>query len=95
MNRFKMSFCIFMLGCSIVASAQKATMKVNDFAIAVDLFENQKYSAAQQHFKVVTLSTTYMREQQLDAEYYAAVCALRLFNPDGPLAITKFINNNP
>lgn len=96
MNKFKVSFCIFMLGSCLLASAQKSTMKVNEYAIAIDLFENQKYSAAQQHFKVVAQSTgNFIREQQIDADYYAAVCALRLFNPDGTLAMTKFINDNP
>ncbi len=91
----KISFVLLLICTYLVASAQKNEMGVNDFNLGVNLFENQKYSSAQQHFKVVAQSEKYTREQKLDAEFYSAICALRLFNPDGESAIKQFVVKYP
>ena len=91
----KISFVLLLICTYLVVSAQKNEMGVNDFNLGVNLFENQKYSSAQQHFKVVAQSEKYTREQKLDAEFYSAICALRLFNPDGESAIKQFVVKYP
>lgn len=84
------------VGCSVIASAQRNELNRNDFSLALDLFQNQKYSAAQQHFIAIQKSPDFFsREQIIDAEYYSAVCALRLFNPDGESAMLNFIDRFP
>lgn len=96
MNRYKIFLIVSFLVSYVFVSAQKSEMVVNEFALAMDLFGNQKYSAAQQHFQSVAKSNaTYSREEKVDAEYYASICALRLFNPDGEPAIVQFISDNP
>ena len=96
MNKVKYAFIVLFCGCGMVVSAQKYEMSVPDFSLAVDLFENQKYSAAQQHFNAIVKSDANVtREQKVDAEFYASVCALRLFNPDGLFLMKQFIENYP
>ncbi|MCQ2607272.1 MAG: tetratricopeptide repeat protein [Bacteroidales bacterium] len=94
MNKLKTSLILLVLGSCMAASAQKYEQQVPAFATAVDLFENQKYSAAQQYFQSA-LKQNIGREQKTDASFYSAICALRLFNPDGVGYIQHFIENNP
>ncbi len=94
MNKLKVSLLALFLGSCVVATAQKYNMSGNEFALAENLFENQKYSAAQQHFNAVSQSSA-TREQKIDAKFYSAICALRLFNPDGVGAVKNFIAEYP
>ena len=96
MNKVKYAFIVLLCGCGMAVSAQKYEMSENDYSLAVNLFENQKYSAAQQHFNAFLKSDANLnREQKIDAEFYASVCALRLFNPDGLFLMNQFIEKNP
>lgn len=48
---------------------------------ALELFDKEKYGDAQKHFLMYAgLSTD--RETRINAEFYAGVCAMELFNPD-------------
>lgn len=95
MDRIKLAFSILLLSCSIGVYAQKNELQRNNFSLGIDLFENQKYSAAQQHFNAFIKEKSASREQMIDAEFYSAICGLRLYNPDGELAIRQFITKNP
>ncbi|MCQ2606976.1 MAG: tetratricopeptide repeat protein [Bacteroidales bacterium] len=94
MNKLKTSLIILVLGSCMAASAQKYEHNMPAYATAVDLFENQKYSAAQRYFQEA-LQQNLGREQKIDAAFYSAMCALRLFNPDGVGMTQQFIENNP
>jgi tetratricopeptide (TPR) repeat protein len=67
-----------------------------DYKTGIELFEKQKYAAAQEFFKKVLENpanqNTYMRA---NAEYYAGLCALELYNPDADYLLTRFITTNP
>lgn len=95
MNKLRISLFALCIGCCIVAVGQKHTIPESDFMVGLHLFENQKYSAAQQHFKTFLASESMSREQRADASYYASICALRLFNPDGQSAVRNFISEHP
>lgn len=94
MTRLKISFLFLFCGACMLASAQKLELGDNDYIRGLQLFENQKYSAAQQYFKHA-LTTANGREECVDARYYSAVCGLRLFNPDAVSAMRLFIAENP
>ncbi|MCQ2958730.1 MAG: tetratricopeptide repeat protein [Bacteroidales bacterium] len=94
MNKIKLSLIFMLMGGCMVATAQKIDMSSNEYALGMHLFENQKYSSAQQHFRNIADSKV-TREEKTDAEFYSAVCALRLFNPDGLFAVKQFIADNP
>ncbi len=81
------------------ATAQKSLIYDNEdihFTRAMDLFSKEKYGAAQKHFeraidqyngKNILLNTK--------AEYYAALCAVELFNDDAEYLMMSFIDSNP
>ena len=70
MNKIKTLLMFVFVGCSVIASAQRNELNRNDFSLALDLFQNQKYSAAQQHFIAIQKSPDFFsREQIIDAEY--------------------------
>ena len=67
-----------------------------DYKTAMELYEKQKYSAAQQFFqKVIEKPSSANTGIRADAEYYSALCALELFNPDAEFLLTRFIAGNP
>ncbi|OQA98865.1 MAG: tetratricopeptide repeat protein [Bacteroidetes bacterium ADurb.Bin217] len=99
MNRIK-SFvvAVIIVTCSTIVFSQntEVTIKKNrEFSEAVSLFDNQKYTAAQQKFIHIASSDMYSQTLRVDAEYYTAVCALRLFNGDAEILIKQFIKLHP
>lgn len=63
---------------------------------ALELFHKQKYGAAQKQFtKVIDLIEAPSSQMEANAEYYAAICALELFNRDAEEMLNNFIDNHP
>jgi TolA-binding protein len=79
--------------------AQKSvvhTMPDPNYRTAVDLYEKQKYAAAQLFFqKVVDNPSNLLTETKANAQYYLGLCALELFNPDAGFLLTRYISANP
>jgi tetratricopeptide (TPR) repeat protein len=74
-----------------------------DYRCGLDLFNNEKYSAAQKVFEGVINQDTRQKTQdtkeieselRTNSEYYYAICASRLFNEDAETLLTDFINNH-
>ncbi|MFO7922995.1 MAG: tetratricopeptide repeat protein [Bacteroidales bacterium] len=66
------------------------------FNRAMDLFEKEKYGAAQKHFlKAIEEYEDVNTLLKSEAEYYSALCAIELFNDDAEYLMIKFIDNNP
>lgn len=90
-----------LLCCVLVmaASAQKTRVHYEDdvlFKDALRLFEKEKYGAAQKGFdEVIDKYSTVRNETHGAAEYYRAVCAIELFNPDAEYFITEFLDAFP
>ena len=62
----------------------------------MQLYENQKYGAAQHFFdKVVETHKDPNSLARVDAEYYSAICAIELFNKDAELLLKQFIEKHP
>lgn len=66
------------------------------FKRAKDLYEKQKYGAAQKVF------TDYIHQKGsessgyvVDAEYYSAVCAIELYNADASYLVSRFVKSHP
>jgi TolA-binding protein len=88
---------MFTLGT--VLSAQQTfyhTGADDPYRKGMELYGNGKYSAAQQLFD------KYMQENQgensdliSNSDYYAAMCALKLFNNDAESRMVKFLDRNP
>ncbi|MBI4946570.1 MAG: tetratricopeptide repeat protein [Bacteroidetes bacterium] len=90
---------ILFLICIAVFSQQTAiyTHPDADFKSALELFQKQKFGSAQKQFS--RISNRYQNEPnnlvRVDAEYYAALCALELFNKDAELLLKSFIADHP
>ncbi len=67
-----------------------------EYKTALELFDKKKYGAAMKSF--LNCSETNKNPKSLvliDAEYYAAACAIELFNKDGEWRMRKFIEEHP
>ncbi len=78
--------------------AQRTTVYIHEdveFKTGVELFQKEKYGAAQKSFaKVIETHPPYSLVR-VDAEYYKAICAIELFNKDGELFLKQFIKDHP
>lgn len=82
---------LFLVCFCVAARAQKTLIYDDDIRYynrAIELFDKEKYGVAQKHFQLFA-QVTRDRESRINAEYYAGVCAMELFNAD---AIT-LLNN--
>lgn len=99
LHSFRLLVLGLLLQFATVSFAQKSlyhTQVDKDYTQAQELFAKQKFSAAQQYFqRVIEKTNTANTIIRANAEYYAALCALELFNPDAEYLLTKFINSNP
>lgn len=90
---------LFILCSAPLLHAQQTAIYFNedkDFRDAQELFDKEKYAAAQQKFnRVCERITDKYSEVRMNAEYYSAICALELFNADAELALKKFIEVYP
>ena len=84
---------------SIPALAQKTVIYTNgdpEFKTGLELFQKEKYVAAQKSFsKVIEANNEPQSLVRIDAEYYNAICANELFNKDGEAYLKQFIKDHP
>ncbi|MCB9195551.1 MAG: tetratricopeptide repeat protein [Flavobacteriales bacterium] len=82
-----------------VTVAQKSTIYTDeyvDYRKALDLYDKEHYSAAQEKFfQVVAEIHNKQDEIRINSEYYAAVCALELFHKDAEHLLNEFLFNHP
>ncbi|NND93605.1 MAG: tetratricopeptide repeat protein [Flavobacteriales bacterium] len=63
---------------------------------AMDLFDKEKFAAAQREFEQVQLSIEDpYREIAVNAEYFAARCAMNLFHKDTRERLIQFVHDHP
>lgn len=99
MNKIKLVGLLIGIFISATITAQKTTIythKDAEYETAIELFQKEKYGAAQKSFtKVIETHTDLQSLVRIDAEYYNAICAIELFNKDGELFLKQFIKNHP
>ena len=87
-----MSFCV-------LVTAQQTTIYTShlvEYERGLELFDKQKYVAAQSYFdKVVKGAENPNSEVTVNAEYYASLCALELFHKDSEYRFRQFVQNHP
>lgn len=67
-----------------------------DFRNAMDLYKKEKFVPAQQYFnKTIENITDVHSEIRIDAEYYAARCAVEMFHANAEPMLKKFIEGHP
>ena len=90
-------FCLLSF-CSLLSPAQQTQIYVDrdaEFRRGLDLFDKQKYSAAQEAFRNVAAGRDHNDFVRIDAEYYNAVCAMELFNKDAEVLLKQFLADHP
>lgn len=78
--------------------AQKTTIYTHedaDFKTGIELFQKQKFGAAQKAFNKVVESHDIHSLVRADAEYYAAISGIELFNNDAEFLLRNFIATHP
>ncbi len=85
--------------CALSGFAQQSQIYRDpdgDFKTGVELFQKEKYNAAQKSFvKVIESHRDPQSLVRIDAEYYKAICAIELFNKDGEFYLKQFVKDHP
>jgi TolA-binding protein len=85
--------------CTFNSIAQQSfyhTEEDSRYREALELYQNGKYSAAQVVFDEYAAHHAHENSDQLsNSEFYAAMCAVKLFNNDAEVRTITFLNNNP
>lgn len=79
--------------------AQKTGGYTDDYVVykeAQDLFDKEKFSAAQEKFlEVISVMKGEQNDVKVNSEYYYAVCALELFHEDAEYLLSRFAVEHP
>lgn len=66
------------------------------FRKALDLYQKQKYTEAEQEFDLIVNSAKNKNDLYVvDAQYYAALCAMELFHKDAEIRLKAFLDDHP
>ncbi len=68
----------------------------NIYKTGLELFDKEKYGAAENQFQKVIQADNHLSSEVKDnAEYYAALCAMELFHPTAEYKLCQFIEKHP
>ncbi|MFN5184014.1 MAG: tetratricopeptide repeat protein [Bacteroidota bacterium] len=87
-------------GISLISHAQKTLTYLDhehEYQKGLELFDKKLYNAAQESFnRYLSLEKRKTNSlNRIDAEFFAAACALELFHKDGEWRFKQFIKNHP
>lgn len=88
---------LFLILCNHRLKAQQTfnyTDEIRYYNRGLELFDKEKFAAAQKHFDWYA-KLTQQPLNQINAQYYSAVCAMELFNPDAESLLNQIINKYP
>jgi TolA-binding protein len=71
------------------------TAENSHYNMALKLFEKEKYTSAQEMFTEALDELPEDTELRANAEYYVAICAIKLFHSDAEHLISRFIARHP
>lgn len=89
---------LFFTILSLSVFAQQTEIDINilaDYNHAVKLFNSKAYAAAQKTFVEVSESAQDRMRLKADADYYDAMCAIRLNQTDADKKVLSFVDNHP
>ncbi|MFD2566364.1 tetratricopeptide repeat protein [Pseudotenacibaculum haliotis] len=99
-NRFfnRTLTALFFSILSVNAFSQQSEIDINlmaDYNHAVKLFNSKAYAAAQKTFVDVSENSEDRMRLKADADYYDAMCAIRLNQTDADKKVLSFVENHP
>lgn len=85
--------------CQLTMSYAQQTVVYTDsenkYRLGLELFNKQKYGAAQKEFDVIVSAKDVSAEAMMNSAFLAARCAVELFNKDAEYRLLKFMNDFP
>jgi tetratricopeptide (TPR) repeat protein len=102
-NKILGAVLLLLIGSGSQLSAQQSMIYTDvykDYKKGMELFENQMYSTAQELFNQVGSIQPEGPDGEIltyiaNSQYYAAICAIELQNPDAEKLMLDFVHNNP
>ncbi|MBI2967864.1 MAG: tetratricopeptide repeat protein [Bacteroidetes bacterium] len=96
----RLYFVLLLLhGARFPVSAQKSSVNTDavfEYKRGLDLFHRQKFGSAQKFFLLTIEKIDNPASQvSIDAQYFAALCALELFHKDAELLLMEFTEQHP
>ncbi|WP_422090394.1 tetratricopeptide repeat protein [Tenacibaculum ovolyticum] len=94
----KSCYLLFLIAFSTTIVAQKSAINsavTSNLHKAVKLYNNKAYAAAQQLFVAVSKEAEQHRSTKADADYYDAMCAIKLIQDDANEKVLNFVENYP
>jgi tetratricopeptide (TPR) repeat protein len=94
----KSCYLLFLIAFSTTIVAQKSAINsaiTSDLHKAVKLYNNKAYAASQQLFLAVSRKAEEHRSVKADADYYDAMCAIKLIQDDANEKVLNFVENYP
>lgn len=99
MKKLVVQIMVCLLLASGSVSAQQTivyTEKYRSFKDGMELYDKLQYQAAQKKFNETVRAIDHPQDEiRIEAEYYAALCALELFNKDAEYLLNKFVYDHP
>jgi TolA-binding protein len=81
---------------TIIAQESAINSEVtSDYHKAIKLYNNKAYAAAQELFTEVSLNSDEHRNRKANADYYDAMCAIKLVQDDANDKVLDFVKNHP
>ena len=97
--KVKKAFLIISFILPLVLLAQRTKIyedKYVDYRDGMELYDKVQYAAAQEKFnRILENIDDHHDELRISAQYYAAICALELFNKDAEYLLRKFVVEHP
>ncbi|MCF8255259.1 MAG: tetratricopeptide repeat protein [Bacteroidia bacterium] len=96
LGRVLVVLCLVMLFQQRIKAQQTMvyTDEIKFYNRGIELFDKEKYAAAQKHFDWYQ-RIGHQPLNKINAEYYSAVCAMELFNPDAENLFLQIVNKYP
>ena len=101
MNKIFLKIFIFSLAIIFIniVNAQKTFLRSDpyeSYKVAQELFDKEKYSSAQYYFRdVINKFDDPQDEVRINAEYYFAICGLKLYHRNVETILTRFSLDHP
>jgi tetratricopeptide (TPR) repeat protein len=92
-----MAFLVILLLFALTTNAQRTAVyddEIRFYNRGLELFEKEKFAAAQKHFTWFS-GITKDPQLKINSTYYAATCAMELFNPDAEPSLITVIQKYP
>ena len=89
---------LWILCCGTVSAQRSIEQYDSDkhYKQAVELFDREKYTAARKLFEDLMDAATDNRDfTYSNSQYYVALCAIELTQPDAESLLMRFISDNP